>query len=148
MLDHISESKQNYAVFNFAKKQSTGNVYSVKNDESEVIAECTPVNDFTYLIFSNSDLTEGTYTAWAGEAQLMAVAGDSVPSFGMGGGMPDFGNGERPDFENGEMPDFGNGERPNFEKREKPDETTLAELSKEFVITSQGNYFYNTDVAE
>ena len=140
MLDHISESKQNYAVFNFAKKQSTGNVYTVKNDESEVIAECTPVNDFTYLIFSNSDLTEGTYTAWAGEAQLMAVAGDSVPSFGMGGGMPDFGNGE--------MPDFGNGERPNFEKREKPDETTLAELSKEFVITSQGNYFYNTSVVE
>ena len=106
----------------------------------------------------------------------MAVAGDSMPSFGMGGGMPHFENGERPgfgngeipegmerpDFENKEMPKFGNGKRPDFENGEMPegmerpdfgngekqDETSSKELSKEFVITSQGNYFYNTSVVE
>lgn len=102
MLDHISESAQNYAVFNFASSQKGGATYTLKNEAGEVVLECTPENAFTYLILSSADMTAGTYTMWQGDTQLAGSAGNM-----MGG----FGGGQKP--EGMEMPEGGfNGELP------------------------------------
>ena len=139
MLDHISESKQNYAVFQFASNQKAGEIYTLKNEAGDVVLTCTPENDFSYLIFSSQDMTAGTYTMWQGEKQLAASAGNMMGGFGgFSGGMPDaFGNGQKQ--ENGQMPEGMtppagmefpeggiNGERPEDfkvpEDVERPDE--------------------------
>ncbi len=86
MLDHISESAQNYAVFQFASSQKAGEVYTLKNEAGEVVVSCTPENDFTYLILSSEYMTAGTYTMWQGEKQLAGSATETMSGFG--GGMP------------------------------------------------------------
>ena len=161
MLDHISDSEQNYVVMNFSQKQSGQNTYCIKNDKGDIVAECNPVNDFTYLIFSDDALTEGTYTAWMGETQLAAAAGDAMPAFGMGGGMkkPDGekfdrekpGDMERPEMPDGEMPNGempADMERPKGNRGERGNNAAFAEVSTELVMTSQGNYFNNVGIAE
>ncbi len=120
MLDRISESKQNYAVFSFAQAQQKG-TYTLKNDKDEVIIENRVSNSFTYLIISDKKLTDGNYTLWNGSAQL---EGMSSPN-GMGGGMqmPPNGEGNGEDFS---MPeDFS---RPDGMKPpEKPEDMTMPE---------------------
>lgn len=100
MLDQIAGSEQTYVVFQFSGTQKGGNTYTLKS-EDEVVAECTPINDFTYFILSSPGLKEGTYTFWCGSKQLSG----SASSYGMGGGMmkPDRANGEMP--EDMEMPE-------------------------------------------
>lgn len=129
MLDEISEdSEQNYLVLGFASRQKGGTTYTIKDEEDLIFAECTPVNDFTYLVVSGEDLTEGTYSLWMGDTQLAGAAssggmgGPGMMGAGMGG--MDFGNGERPELpegvempENGEMPEMpegAEGERPEM----------------------------------
>lgn len=102
MLDHISESIQNYAVFQFASSQKAGATYTLKNEAGEVVLECTPENAFTYLIFASDNMTAGTYTMWQGENQLAASAGNMMGGFG-GGMMGGFKGGQKP--EDGQMPD-------------------------------------------
>ena len=87
MLDHISESKQNYAVFQFSGSQKGGTSYCLKNEAGEVVAEYTPENDFMYLIFAAEDMTAGTYTMWQGESQLAGSKGTAMGGFG--GMMPE-----------------------------------------------------------
>ncbi len=101
MLDRISESAQNFAVFSFSSRQSGGETYTLKNEAGEAVFECTPENDFTYLILSSEKLTAGTYTLWCGEKQLAASTGGMQG--GMMGGFP---GGEIPEgFPGGEMPE-------------------------------------------
>lgn len=110
MLDHISESEQNYAVFAFADKQGGGDVITLKDADGNDVISCSAKNDFTYLIFSNENMTDGTYTLWAGETQLAGCSGVGDGG-GFGGGMP----GGRPgktedmtppkDFEPEDMPE-------------------------------------------
>ncbi len=107
MLDRISESEQNYAVFSFASSQKSGNTYILKNSNSEVVYEITPENNFMYLIVSSDELMAGTYTLWAGDSQYAAMSGNAG-GMGMAGGMPG-GMGEMP--KDGEMPN-GMGEMP------------------------------------
>lgn len=87
MLDHISESAQNYAVFSFNGKQNGGTGYSLKNANGNEIAKAAPANGFTYLIFSMPEMTEGTYTLWNGEVQMAGVSGQTMMAGGpaMGG---------------------------------------------------------------
>ncbi len=89
MLDRISESTQNYAVFSFAENQSGNTTYSLKNAEGDVVAEAAPGNDFTYLIFSTADIEEGTYSLWRDEIQLAGASGGAMMAGapGMGGGQ-------------------------------------------------------------
>jgi len=105
MLDHISESTQNFAVFQFASSQKAGETYSLKNEAGEVVASCTPENAFTYLIFSSADMPAGTYTMWQGNTQLAGSAGEGMRGFG--GMKGEFGgfNGQMP--EGMEMPEGG-----------------------------------------
>ena len=95
MLDRIDESGQNYAVFAFAERQTGGTACTLKDTEGVIVGEWTPVNDYTYLVVSASDLTAGTYTLWQGETQLAGSVSSGGPGgHGMGGGrVPD---GEEP----------------------------------------------------
>lgn len=108
MLDHISESARNYAVFSFNGKQNGGTSYVLKDASDEMIAEAVPANGFTYLIFSTPELAEGTYTLWSGETQMAGAASGAMMSGGPGmGGMPGGFGGERPEGEipEGEIPE-------------------------------------------
>lgn len=101
MLDHISESKQNYAVFQFASSQKAGAEYTLKNEAGDVVLACTPENDFSYLILSSADMASGTFTMWQGEKQLAGSVGNAMGGFG--GGMPGGFGGQMP--ENMEIPE-------------------------------------------
>ncbi len=86
MLDGIDNGGQTYVALSFAKTQEGGSSYSLKNSVGEVIAELSPENDFSSLVFSSGELMEGTYSLWQGEAQL-AHSGSDMGGFGFGGGM-------------------------------------------------------------
>lgn len=100
MYDHMEDGGQSFAVFSFAASQKGGSTYTLKNEAGEAVAEVTPENDFTYLIFSDAAFTEGTYTFWQGDTQLAAAKGKNS---GFGGG---FVGGERPELPEGmELPE-------------------------------------------
>jgi len=101
MLDHISESEQNYAVFRFSSSQKAGETYTLKNEAGEAVVSCTPENVFSYLIFSSDDMHAGSYTMWQGDTQLAGSVGNTMGGF-KGGMMGDFG-GQRP--EESQMPE-------------------------------------------
>jgi len=156
MLDHISESAQNYAVFSFAQSQKAGETYQLKNEAKEVVAECMPENDFSYLIFSDADMVEGTYTLWMGETQLtgsvleggmgMRPMGVMTPPEGMERpeGMEPPEGMERP--EGAEEPEGGRGFGGGFGGRgfgQKGGFGGNTAQTKEFVIRTGGSYFGN-----
>ena len=152
MLDHISESAQNYAVFQFASSQKAGEVYTLKNEAGEVVVSCTPENDFTYLILSSEYMTAGTYTMWQGEKQLAGSATETMSGFG--GGMPGGFGGQMP---GGTTPPDGafDGQMP--EGMEFPTGgfsgnmfggMSNAQVSADFIIINGGNYFNNVSVIE
>lgn len=157
MLDHISESNQNYVVFSFQQRQKGSVTYVLKDEAGETVAECTPENDFTYLVISAPQLTAGNYSLWAGEVQLSGAPGEG----GMGGmiGKP---SGHKPDgFEPGRMPEgmepgqkpegFVPGEIPDGNGEQKPDGGRFSRdgfdgmedltLSQVFEIKDGGSYF-------
>lgn len=81
MLDHISESEQDYVVFNFQDKVDSDEKIILKKGEEELFF--TMENDYTYLIISNEFVAEGgTYSLWKGEEQLSVIE-----MKGVGGGM-------------------------------------------------------------
>ncbi|MBQ3108667.1 MAG: hypothetical protein IJC67_03535, partial [Clostridia bacterium] len=170
MLDHISESAQNYAVFQFAEKQN-GGVYTLKNAAGEVVMEHEIENDFSCLIISSASLSAGEYTLWQGEVQLKGIRTENGGKGGMGRpvGMQPFGDvmpgqatppegTEKPQaitppegaepLEGMERPEMPEGAAPP----EKPDggmrpddgqfqQGTAAEASDVFPIVEGGNYF-------
>ena len=119
MLDHISESKQNYVVFSFMNKVEAGSEISLTKGEDSLFF--TMPNDYTYLIVSKAELEEGTYTLWKGQEQLSVVETEG----GMGMMMPGgFKGGQLPEgFEPGQMPEgFEPGQRPEgFEPGQMPE---------------------------
>lgn len=139
MLDEIAGSEQNYAVFSFNSSQKAGSTYTLKNEAGTVIGEWTPENDFSMLIFSSADMTEGTYSLSKDDASLYVAATDSaMPA--MGGGKGGMMGGKRPEMPEGEVPQDGempelptDGERPEMpegeapEMAEKPDNTEMPE---------------------
>ena len=119
MLDHISESKQDYVVFTFRDKVKADEKITLRNGDEELFF--TMGNDYTYLIVSNEFVAgEGTYTLWKGEEQLSVVetegGGMMMPGGFAGGQMPE-------NFEPGEMPEgFDRGQMPeNFEPGKMPE---------------------------
>ncbi len=166
MLDHISESAQNYAVFTFAGRQLGGTAYTVKNTNGDVIGEWTPINDFIYLIISSPELVEGTYNVWANEKQLAARTGGNGIGIrlGMGDQLPEgmtppegmeVPEGMTPP-EGKELPEgmtppedmeLPTGEMPQGMGRPQGGRTQQgqanSELLTEFEITAGGSYFSN-----
>ena len=114
MLDHISESMQNYVVFTFREKIKGGEEIALKTGEESVFFSMP--NDYTYLIVSNAELKEGSYTLWKGEEQLSVVAMN-----GMAGGPGMIPPGEMPEgMEPGERPEMPEGMEPG-ERPEMPE---------------------------
>lgn len=141
MLDHISESEQNYVVFTFQNKVNGGEEITLKKGEESTFFSMP--NDYTYLIVSNPELTEGTYTLWKGEEQLSVVEmSGNMGGAGMmksDGEMPEgMEPGERPELpegmEPGEMPQGGRGGK-GFGQMNVEDAVT------EFEIKNGGNMF-------
>ena len=145
MYDRLEEGSQNYAVFTFASTQAGGSTYTLKNAAGEAVAECTPANDFMYLIVSSPDLAAGEYTFWQGQTQL-GTAGAGMGGGMMGGQRPIMTGGEKPEEmgkfdpaqmpegmekpEGAERPEGGRGERGEFTRNEDgtvtlPDGTTM-----------------------
>lgn len=87
MLDHISESAQNFVVFTMAGQSGSGEPIILKDAAGNEVISCAPENDFTYLILSDDAITEGTYTLWKGETQLSGAEGENEFG-GFGGGRP------------------------------------------------------------
>lgn len=130
MLDHISESEQNYVVFSFASNQNSGTMYTMKNENGDAIFEYTPENKFSYLIISDEKLTNGTYTFWSDNTQLAASTSSTIGGMmgfpgGFGGMQPPKGmtipeGMQLPDGaqmpQGGENPIQGKGERPEGQK--------------------------------
>ena len=95
MLDRIEDGGQNYAVFNFAQKQTGKETVTMKDHDGKSILKVTPENAYSILIFSSPDLKVGTYTLWSNEKQLIGSSGGIIGSLGMGFGGMD--RPERPD---------------------------------------------------
>ena len=85
MLDRIEDGGQNYAVFNFAGRQSGSKTVELKNAEGAAVLDFTPDNDYSVLIYSSPDLTAGEYTLWSGGTQMAGAKGSGM---GMGMGRP------------------------------------------------------------
>jgi len=116
MLDHISESTQNYAVFTFADELESGEVITLKDADGNEVVSYAPENSFTYLIFSDADMADGTYTLWAGDTQFEGAEGEGMGGFpGMPGGFKpgNFDPNNMPEGmtppQGGRMPQPGNG---------------------------------------
>ena len=88
MLDRMEDGGQNYAVFNFAQKQTGSETVTMKDKEGTTILEVKPENAYSILIFSSADLKAGTYTLWSNETQLAGSSGGMMGGPGMEpGGM-------------------------------------------------------------
>lgn len=155
MLDRISESTQTYAVFQFMHPQKAGNRYVLKNTDGDVIAEYQPKNDFSYLILSSNQLTEGNYTLWNDTVQFSVTSGKTQGGPMPGGfdnrpgGMQPPDKTELPEGEKPELPP-DKPELPEGEKTELPPDKPagpgsvmdlIADTQPEFEISSGGNYF-------
>ena len=109
MLDHISESAQDYVVFTFQDKVKADEKITLKKGEEEFFF--TMGNDYSILVISNDFVAEGgMYTLWKGEEQLSVIESNDGGMMMPGG----FGGGQMPeDFEPGKMPEgFKGGQRP------------------------------------
>ena len=156
MLDRIEEGSQTYAVFNFAQKMNNNQLVLKMNDEA--IISLDQFNDYSILVYSNSELKEGTYTLWCDDIQLegstdmmmggrpnmpggmQPPVGQEPPKDGFGGKNPN--DGERPDFD--QKPD-GNGEpfNQNNQNNGQPFNPNNLDLVKEFNIKKGSNMFSN-----
>ncbi|MBO5421027.1 MAG: carbohydrate-binding domain-containing protein [Clostridia bacterium] len=143
MLDRISESKQNFAVFTFAQAQENGE-FLLKNSENKEIIKGEVENKFTYLIVSSPDLAEGDYSLFKGETKLqgaktVGAANGVAPQMPEGMTLPEGEipqDGHRPEKPEGEMPEGmtrpegefpQGGQRPEKPEGELPEGMTFPE---------------------
>ena len=170
MLDRISESTQNFAVFTFAEAQENGN-FALKNSKNETVVSNEVTNKFTYLIVSSPSLSEGDYSLFNGETKLQGAkanndfSGTKQPPESMtrpDGEMPQMPDcitppekhegGQRPEKPEGEIPEGmmpPEGEIPDgmtppegdMRPGNRPQQNGITEVSDVFKITTGGNYF-------
>lgn len=165
MLDRIEDGGQNYAVFQFAQKQTGSETVTMKDQENKTLLEVKPENAYSILIFSSPNLKAGNYTLWSNEKQLAGSSVGMMGGPGMGPGGMD--RPERPDImqppadggqppEGFTPPEAGNppegfpppegGSRPEKPAGNDPgnpgnDPMAPAEMTVDFVIRDGGNMF-------
>ena len=163
MLDRIEDGGQNYVVFSFAQEQSGADTLCFKNEAGEEMFNLAPQNDYSIMVYSSPEVTEGGYTLWSNGVQLSGANGAMIGGPGMQGapgGVPDGqmppeppegstppegeapegftppdggDRPERPDGENGGQQGGGNGRWPNGDDG--------GEVTSEFRISDGGNQF-------
>lgn len=124
MYDRIDSGGQACAVFSFARRQAGGTALTLRNSGGSPVAEWTPDNDFTCLVYSAPDLVPGDYTLWQGETQLEGGTFQNRGGPGMAGnGRPPEGMPEPPDGREspGEMPEHPERQEPSDGMPESPD---------------------------
>lgn len=153
MLDRISESDATYVVFEFAQKQEGAKTYFLKDKDGKMIKEWKPENDFSTLVVSSNDVTEGEYTLWR-ENEVMFVA-EGIERDGMhprGGEHMKNGENSAPPRDmnreqtknrmlSEEMPNPPTGEMPSRMERGFGKSFDTTKLKSEFAIKKGGNYF-------
>ena len=107
----------------------------LKQGQSLVYGQVASIygNEITYYVKEQqiSEITEGSKEKETEESEegkeRSRMSKGSMPQWGEGempqfeeSEMPQWGNGEMPQFEEGEMPQWGNGEMPQFEEGEMP----------------------------
>ena len=103
MYDEISsESKQNFAVFNFKEQQSADTTMTLVNSNGQTIMEYKAYRTYTNLVYSSADLTDGTYYLYKDGVE------QGYSSTGIQGGQG--GPGDQGEAPTGQMPNDGNGE--------------------------------------
>ncbi|MBO5361129.1 MAG: carbohydrate-binding domain-containing protein [Clostridia bacterium] len=173
MIDRFADGGQNYAVFNFAQKQTGNETVILKDQNEKTVFEETPVNSYSVLIFSSPELKEGTYTLFSNGIQLAGQSGNMFGRPQMPEGMtpPEMIEGNQPPMPEGEThpQGFKPPEEPSegFEPPEKPDDMTppehpdripkdkpddnnegSVELTDEFVVKNGGNVFGSISESE
>lgn len=145
MLDRIEEAGQNYAVFQFAQKQTGGETIALKRQDGKAILETEPQNAYSIFIYSSPDLKDGTYSLWCDGKQLAGISGGAMAGPGM---KPDGGN--RPESpDQGQMPPEGftppDGnkppEKPGGSQPGEPGTNNTQAASPDFTIHNGGNMF-------
>ena len=81
MLDRIEGGGQTFAVFSFAETQKAP-YFTLKDMYASTVLEAQTPSAFTNLLFSSPELSEGTYTLWAGDTQFEGVTGTGGGFFG------------------------------------------------------------------
>ena len=130
-------STQGTILVNTQQQNAAGSEIALFDSTGRKLVAWTMEKDYNSVVVSCPDIREGnSYTIQTGEITTEIVMDSLVygDGFGFGGGrsafqggMPDFGNGERPEGMP-EPPEFGNGERPegmpeqpDFENGERPE---------------------------
>ena len=137
MLDRISGGEQNFAVFKFSANKNGNSTYKLINSNGKVIGDYFLNNEFTYLIISDDELTEGNYSFWQNELQLSGnkvnIDQNGIPN----GERPQRPNGNSPQNPSGDVPAPPNGFEDNYN----------AAVSKTFTITKGENQFTNVSLS-
>ena len=165
MLDRIEDGGQNYAVFNFAQKQTGKETVTMKDQDGKAILEAKPENAYSILIFSSPDLKAGTYTLWSNGKQLAGSSGAMIGGPGMrpeGMDRPEHPDNMQPPADGGQPPEGftppegGNppegfnppegGNRPEMPEENRPgnaggNNMGAHEMTTDFVIRDGGNVF-------
>ena len=150
MLDHIAQSRQNYAIFQFAESNQSEEVV-LKDAAGQAVVQEKLENEFSYLVISAPGLKKGEYSLWLDGVQMQVASGQQMGGFGGGMGMmppegmehpegmtPPEGMqmpGDKTPPEGMEMPRKPDGmEKPEFER-------PTGETNDVFTITAGANYF-------
>lgn len=96
MMDKIESGGQNYVVFNLPERQKGETDLTVKDKEGNAVLNIAPKNDFSILLFSQSDLADSGYTLWKGEEKLADQSSGNMGGPGGPGGPGGFGRPMKP----------------------------------------------------
>lgn len=140
MYDEVSkDSAQQFAVFSFGDKVKENELIMITDEKDKPVSAFSAVNDYTTVVYSSSELTEGTYhlykvssvegdlngsiytniTDYKDAVQLQYTSSSAMGGFGggFGGEMP-----EGMEFPEGEMPEMPEGmEFPEGEMPQMPE---------------------------
>ncbi len=130
--DFSTGSKQYSIKYNFSSTQSAGTEVQLLDSTGVAIMKYTPSKEYSSVILSSKDITDGTYTIKAGSTEETVTVSSTVTTAGTAsGGMGGRGGmgrgGQRPNGQKGQRPDGQKGQKPDGQQGQQdqqPDKTT------------------------
>ena len=126
-------SKQYSIKYNFSSTQSAGTEVQLLDSTGVAIMKYAPSKEYSSVILSSKDITDGTYTIKAGSTEETVTVSGTVTTAGTAsGGMGGRGGmgrgGQRPNGQKGQKPDGQQGQKPDGQQGQQqdqqPDKTT------------------------